>query len=150
MEEKDPIVLLLNQMASELYTEVVLNDDSTEFWKKAQDYIFENSLLSFREGITSLKKGLETDGDMYNYMTSMIFRTFAQPYTSAALEQFVKGFDLVANDAVLGGFSYTASELSKVEQLLLFFVVHRDRITIAFFENDEKIANKQKAQKKKR
>lgn len=150
MEEKDPIVLLLNQMASELYTEVVLNDDSTEFWKKAQDYIFENSLLSFREGITSLKKGLETDGDMYNYMTSMIFRTFAQPYTSAALERFVKGFDLVANDTVLGGFSYTASELSKVEQLLLFFVVHRDRITIAFFENDEKVANKQKAQKKKR
>lgn len=150
MEEKDPIVLLLNQMASELYTEVVLNDDSTEFWKKAQDYIFENSLLSFREGITSLKKGLETDGDMYNYMTSMIFRTFAQPYTSAALEQFVKGFDLVANDGVLGGFNYTASELSKVEQLLLFFVVHRDRITIAFFENDEKVANKQKAQKKKR
>lgn len=147
MEVKDPIILLLEHMASELHTEIVINKDSTEFWTKAQDYIFDNSLVSFREGVNTLKEGIVGNKDMYNYLSALIFRTFAQPYTITALEQFCKGFDATAADPILGGFNFKSADLSTVEKLLLFFTVHRNKITIALY--DLQLINLQELKSKK-
>jgi hypothetical protein len=149
MEEKDNIVLLLRHLTSELHTEVIINEDSTNFWGKAQDYIFDNSLLSFREGIKSLKEGLDQDKDMYNYLSALVFRTFAQSFTEPALTQFCAGFDKTANDDLLSGYTYKAAELSNVEKLLLFFTVHRNLIQLAFYEREAAIAAQAKQQKKR-
>ncbi|AEV89706.1 hypothetical protein OBP_269 [Pseudomonas phage OBP] len=148
MEEKDPIVLLLNYMASELHTEVIINRDSTDFWEKAQDYIFDNSLVSFREGIDTLSEAIKKEKDMYNYLSALVFRTFAQPFTLTALKQFADGFDATASDPILGGFNFTAAKLTNIEKLMLFFTVHRNKITIALFERDELINLEKKSKGK--
>lgn len=148
MEEVDKIKALLDSIAAELHTEIIFNKDSTNFWGKAQDYIFDNALLSFREGVNTLKEAVGEDKDMYNYMAAMIFRLFAQPHTRAALDQFGVGFDQTADDPVLGGFNFKAVQLSNVEKLLLFYVVHSDRITLALAERDAIIAEESKRGRK--
>lgn len=131
----DPIVQLISYVAEELHQEIVINQDSSEFWKKAQDYIFDNSVASVREGINNLSEGIGESPDLYSYLSSLVFRTFSQPFTAPALESFSKGFDMVAGDAFFrDGFGFKASEMTKVEQLLLFITVHRNHIQLAFME----------------
>lgn len=133
-----PIERLIQFYTKELYNEIVFNKDSTGFWKKAQDYIFSNSLTSFREGLDALKEGLNEDREMFNYFSTLCFRIYAQPFTETALSIFLEGFDKISTDPVLGeGFRWDVKTLSSLELLLLFLTVHRNEITIAMFKRDE-------------
>ncbi|UQT02699.1 hypothetical protein YUBABA_01320 [Serratia phage vB_SmaM-Yubaba] len=134
----DPILQLINYVAEELQQEILLNEDSTGFWKKAQDYIFDNSVASVREGIDTLSEGIGESPDLYNYLSVFVFRVFSQPYTISALDNFSKGFDMVAGDVFFrDGFNFKAGEMTKVQQLLLFITVHRNQIQIAFLQAEE-------------
>lgn len=138
-----PIERLIEFYTKELYTEVVFNRDSSEFWKKAQDYVFENSLTSFREGLTSLINGMNESREMYNYFSALCFRMFSQPFTQPALDVFAEGFDDIATDKILSqGFQWKAKNLSKVEMLILFLSVHRNEIMLAM---DKKITVEKEA-----
>lgn len=133
-----PIERLIQFYTKELYNEIVFNKDSTGFWNKAQDYIFSNSLTSFREGLDALKEGMNADREMFNYFSTLCFRIYAQPFTETALNIFLEGFDKISVDPVLGaGFQWDVKTLSSLELLLLFLTVHRNEITIAMFKRDE-------------
>lgn len=148
MEEqqiKTPIERLIDFYIKELFNEVVYNKDSTSFWEKANDYIFSSALTSFRESVKSLIEGMNEDKDMFNYFSALCFRIFSQPYTKEALKEFCQGFDEAARDPILSeGYSYTTSQLTVVQQLLLFFCVHRNEITIAMDQKSQDIINQQK------
>lgn len=138
-----PIERLIECYTRELYTEIIFNQDSSEFWKKAQDYIFENSLTSFREGLTNLFNGMNESRDMTNYFSALCFRMFSQPYTQPALDVFAEGFDDIALDKVLAhNFQWKARDLSKVETLILFLSVHRNEIMLMM---DKKITLEKEA-----
>lgn len=135
---EDPILLLIDYIASELRQEIIVNEDSTEFWKKAQVYIFDNSIVSVREGIKELGKGLEDSPDMYSYFSSLVFRIMAQPYASAAIDMFVKGFDATVEDHFFrDGFGFNTEGMSKVEKLLVFITVHRNHIQLTFIQAEQ-------------
>ena len=138
MEQQEEIVItpierLINFFGEELFHEVIYNQDSTNFWTKASDYLFDNALTSFREGIAALRTGIVEDREMYNYFSTLVFRMFSQPYTEVALNVFAEGFDLIASDPVFfkEAFEWNSKSLSKVEILLLFLCVHRNKITLA-------------------
>lgn len=131
----DPVIELLNFISQELREEIVTNKDSTNFWQKSMDYIFENAIPSVREGIKNLSQGMAEDKDMNNYFSCFVFRIFTQPYAIKALEQFSIGFDESANDAFFNGnFDFTAKNMTRVEKLLLFITVHRNKIILQLAE----------------
>lgn len=133
-----PIEELLDFIANELDEGIVINGDVTGFWKKSREYVFEVAIPSFREGIQALSEGMAEDKEMYDYFSCMVFRIFAQPFTDKALNQFSTGFDEGAKDAFFkGGFSYLARDMSKVERLLLFITVHRNKIIMASHVREE-------------
>lgn len=141
MEQLNNIATLNAILSKELEVEILVNDDSTKFWNKANSAIFELALPSFREGLESLQESLSEDADGFNYFSSMVTRVMSQPVTKVALAEFVSGFDITAKDPVMGdGFNYKASELSPVAQLLLFISVHRNLITLTLFAQEEKTA----------
>ena len=148
MEEqsKDPISLLLDFYSDELTNEIIINSDHTQFWKYAEEHIFGTALTSFREGIREFVKSFDPNinpnhKEMYNYFTILSFRIFSQPFTVPALKSFVESFDSISKDGMfLNGFNFTGSELSKVEQLLLFFCVHQDKITLTMLEKAKLMA----------
>lgn len=127
------IELLIKFYVRELYNEIIFNNDSTQFWKKAQAYIFDNTLTSFREGVKELVEGMNEDKDMYNYFSAFCFRVFSQPYTSVALTVFSESFDdIVMDDILRSGFDWKAGQLTKIQLLLLFISVHRNEIMLMF------------------
>lgn len=139
----DPIQQLIQYYVDELFNEVVYNQDSSQFWKKASDHVFEVSLVSFRESVLELQKALIDDRAMYNYWTATCFRFFSQPFTQSALINFTNGFDAVAKDTMFGdAFNYRSTDLSNVEKLILFFSVHRDQIAMKFDEQTQVAAAK--------
>lgn len=143
-----PIERLIECFTRELYTEIMFNRDSSSFWNKAQDYVFGNSLTSFREGLNDLINGMKESREMYNYFSALCFRMFSQPYTQPALDVFAEGFDDVADDYILKeGYQWKAKNLSKVEQLILFLSVHRNEIMLMM---DKRLtADKEEATAKK-
>lgn len=147
MENQEPILQLIEIVSSELRQEIIYNDDSTEFWKKAQDYVFDNSIASVREGISTLSEAIGESPDMYSYLSSMIFRVFSQPFTKEALKRFAVGFDEVSDDAFFrNGFGFTAKDMTIVEQFILFVTVHRNQIQLAFLEAEQLAEDKRQAE----
>lgn len=133
-----PIERLIEFYTKELYTEVVFNQDSSTFWSKAQTYVFENSLASFREGLKSLIDGMNESREMYNYFSALCFRMFSQPFTEPALNVFAEGFDSVAVEEIFKqSFQFSAVRFSKVEKLILFLAVHRNEIMLAMAKKME-------------
>lgn len=150
-----PIERLITFFGEELFHEVIYNQDSTKFWMKASDHLFDNALTSFREGVVALREGMIEDKEMYNYFSTFVFRMFSQPYTEVALDVFAEGFNLIAKDAVFFSevFEWNTSNLTKVEILLLFLCVHRNKITLAMdkrIELDKAAALEQKAKAQRR
>lgn len=145
--EQDLNLRLVTILTAEMETEILVNEDSSEFWKKANAALFEQALPSFRESLADLVKSLGTDKDAYNYFSSMVTRVMSDPATRPALKLFVEGFDITTSDPVLaGGFNFTAKELSPVGQLMLFVSVNRNLITLAMYTQKQAAA---KAGKKK-
>ncbi|QZA70727.1 hypothetical protein AH04_254 [Erwinia phage AH04] len=130
--ELTPIERLIAFYSEELFNEIVINRDSTSFWEKANSYLFENALTSFREGVKSLREGMVEDKDMFNYFSAFCFRIFSQPFTDPALSVFSEGFNEIADDPVFfkEAFQWNTKALSTIEVLLLFLCVHRNKITI--------------------
>lgn len=130
--ELTPIERLIAFYSEELFNEIVINRDSTNFWEKANSYLFENALTSFREGVKSLREGMVEDKDMFNYFSAFCFRIFSQPFTDPALNVFSEGFNEIADDPIFfkEAFQWNTKALSKIEVLLLFLCVHRNKITI--------------------
>lgn len=118
--------------AHELHIEVVINRDSTGFWKTADEDIFSHRLSSFRVGLKSFTDRIASEGDMFNYFSALCFRIYSQPFTETAVKVFCEGFDQISSDKLLkDGFDWKTTELSSVGQLLLFMTVHRNEIYIA-------------------
>lgn len=148
--EQDLNLRLVTILTKEMETEILVNEDSTEFWKKANAALFEQALPSFREALENLVKDLGTDKDAYNYFSSMVTRIMSDPSSRPALKLFVEGFDLTTSDPVLaGGFNFSANELSPVGQLLLFVSVNRNLITLAMYTQKQTAIAEAKAGKKK-
>lgn len=138
MEEKDPINLLIDELSKELHVEIAINEDSSAFWKKAQSYIFDNSIASIREGIKALSDAMGESPDLYNYFTTFTLRVFSQPFTRVALKNFVSGFDEIGNDTFFrGALGFESKDMTPVEHFLLFICVHRNQIQLAMFAADE-------------
>lgn len=149
MEQLDIHLRLVSILTKEMETEILINVDSSGFWKKANAIVFEESLPSFREGLTTLVESLGEDKDAYNYFSSMVTRVMSDPNTRPALEMFVKGFDMTVEDPVLGdGFNFKASDLSPVAQLVLYISVHRNLVTLAMFAKDQEPSGKSRQKKK--
>lgn len=149
MEQLDLHLRLITILTKEMETEILINEDSSEFWKKANEIVFEQSLPSFREGLTNLQEILGSDKDAYNYFSSMVARIMSDPNTRPALKQFVEGFDVTVSDPVLGnGFNFKASELTPISQLILYISVHRNLITLAMFAQEQAEKNKATNNKK--
>jgi len=130
-----PVTALINFYANELYNEIVINKDSSGFWKKSMDIIFEMSLANFNTSLKSFSEAYTADKEMYNYFLQLVTRVVCQPFANEALAIFGKSFDEIASDPAFGGgISYKAEKLSKAELVLLFFAVHRDQITLAHHE----------------
>lgn len=130
-----PITALINFYASELYNEIVINQDSSGFWNKSMDIIFEMSLTNFKTSLINFAEAYSTDKEMYNYFLQLVTRVVCQPFANEALGIFGKSFDEMASDPAFGGgISYKAADLSKAQLVLLFFAVHRDQITLAHNE----------------
>lgn len=147
--EEDLNLRLITILTKEMETEILINDDSSEFWKKANSALFEDSLPSFREGLNTLVETLGQDKDAYNYFSSMVARIMTDPGTDQALKNFVIGFDKTASDPVMGdGFNYKASDLSPVGQLMLFISVNRNLITLALYSQKQQQAAQQKGKKR--
>ena len=148
--EEDLNLRLITILTKEMETEILINEDSTEFWKRANAALFEESLPSFREGLDGLVENLGKDKEAYNYFSSMVARIMTDPCTRPALKLFVEGFDLTITDAVMGGgFNYKAAELTPVGQLLLFISVNRNLITLALYaQEQQKAATNQKGNRK--
>lgn len=128
----DPFNALIKFYATELFNECVINLDSSNFWDKANEHIFGESLVSFRSSVETFIKALIQDKDMYNYFAQLIIRAYSYPITKTALKEFGVAFDEVTKDKVFGGgFDYSFGTLTRAEQLLLFFSVHRDQISLA-------------------
>lgn len=145
METSVMIPSLLLAMGSELHTEIKINLDSTEFWKKAQVTVFENPIAAFRESITNLQKTLVDDADAMNYFTTMVLRITANPITKPALKEFIAGFDAVSKDAIFGNsITFEGNQMSITEQLLLFIAVHRNLIQIEMYKREEEIKMEQR------
>lgn len=145
MEQQDLNSQLVSILTKEMETEIIINLDSSGFWKKANEIIFEESLPSFREALKNLVESLGSDKEAYNYFSSMVARIMSHPNTRPALELFVKGFDITASDEVLaGGFNYKANELTPVGQLMLFISVHRNLITLAMYAKEQASETQQK------
>lgn len=137
MEQQDLNARLISILTSEMETEILINEDTTGFWKKTNAAIFEESLPSFREALQNLVETMGTDKDMYNYFSSMVARVMSDPVARPALELFVTGFDITISDPVLaGGFNYKAKDLTPVGQLILFISVHRNLITLAMYAKE--------------
>lgn len=134
-----PIERLIAFYCDELFTEIVINKDSTSFWGKARDYLFDNALTSFREGIVSLREGMIENKEMYNYFSAFCFRVFSQPYSDPAINVFCEGFDEISTDPTFfkDVFQWKSKDLGKVEQLLLFLCVHRNKIMLALNDRME-------------
>lgn len=151
MEQFDLHARLINILTNEMETEIIINKDSSEFWKKANALVFEESLPSFREALTNLVTALGTDKEAYNYFSSMVTRVLSDPGTKPALELFVKGFDTTVLDEVLAnGFNFKASDLSPVGQLILYISVHRNLVTLAMFSKEQEALVKSKQKKSNR
>lgn len=147
--EEDLNLRLITILTKEMETEILINEDSSGFWKNANAALFEESLPSFREGLNGLVESLGGDKDAYNYFSSMVARVMSDPGTKPALKNFVEGFDVTASDPVLGnGFNYKASDLSAVGQLMLFISVNRNLITLALYAQKQQQAAPQKGRKK--
>lgn len=145
MEQQDLNSRLISILTSEMETEILINEDTTGFWKKTNAAIFEESLPSFREALQNLVETMGTDKDMYNYFSSMVARVLSDPSARPALELFVTGFDTTISDPVLaGGFNYKAKDISPVGQLMLFISVHRNLITLAMYAKERADATQKK------
>lgn len=147
MQKPDPIVELIGALSQELRQEIVINEDSTGFWLKAMNHIFENAVVSIRENVDALAEAVAGDPDLYNYMSAFVFRMFSQPFTREALDRFAKGFDEIAGDKFFrDGFGFNTSALTKVETFLLFITIHRNHIQIAFLEAQQFAEDKRAAE----
>lgn len=145
MQLSNNIPLLLELLANELHTEVIVNKDTTEFWKKSQIVIFESPIAAFRESLTNLQEKLIESPEMLNYFTSMVMRMVSNPVTVPALDEFSKGFDAVAADAIFGeSITIKASQMQRSELLMLFITVHRNAITLAMYKRDADIKMEQR------
>lgn len=145
MEQQDLNSRLISILTSEMDTEILINQDTSGFWKKTNATIFEESLPSFREALKNLVETLGTDKEMYNYFSSMVARVMSDPATRPALELFVTGFDITITDPVLAeGFNYKAKDLSPVGQLMLFVSVHRSLITLALYAQEQATTEQKK------
>lgn len=128
----EPFHALIGFYANELFNECVINKDASDFWEKSNEHIFGSALVSFRTALADFIKSLGDDKDMYNYFAQLIIRAYAHPFTKKALAEFGVSFDEITKDKLFGnGFDYNFNDLSRAEQLLLFFSVHRDQITLA-------------------
>lgn len=152
MEQRDPIVLLIEELSKELHQEIVFNEDSSQFWKKAQIHIFDNSIASIREGISALSEAMGEDLDMYNYFTSFTLRVFSQPFTRPALKNFTTGFDEIGGDVFFrDALGFTSKDMTVVEHFLLFICVHRNQIQLALLAAEDlkvKMAAEEAAKRK--
>lgn len=142
MDEKitDPFNSLVEFYAHELFNECVINKDASNFWEKANDQIFGVSLVTFRTSLDEFIRILHQDKDMYNYFAQLIMRAYSRPFTRKALVDFGVSFDEISKDRLFNnGFTYIYKQLSPAEQLLLFFSVHRDQITLALDRRKQEI-----------
>lgn len=153
MEESkiNPFHALIHFYASELYNECVINRDSSNFWEKSNDHIFMSPLVSFRTSLNEFHKSLANEKNMYNYFITMFVRAFAQPFTRQALKDFGDSFNDIVGDPVFGNaVDFTFKDLSSAEQLLLFFSVHRDQISLALEQKKQLIAEELAARRQRR
>ena len=150
MEETNlnPFFALVNFYATELYNECVINKDSSHFWEKSNEHIFSSPLVSFKTSLQQFHKTLANEKDMYNYFITMFVRGFAQPYTKQALKEFGESFNLTTTDPIFGGaVDFKFNDLSPAEQLMLFFAVHRDQISLALAQRKQAIAEEAAARR---
>lgn len=155
MNEESSISLFLKALDEELYHEIVIQRDPTEFWFKASSALFETSIAGFKEQVIALHELCKEDVDLYDYATTMIMRLTSNPHHDAAIKSFIEGSDPKVNrlDNLLsdpffgGGVAYQPSTMSRVEKLLLFITVHRTRIQLAIVQQRNAIAEESRTKR---
>lgn len=83
----DPVELLLADMVEECMIEIVANKDSSLFWTKFKDHMYETAILAFEQHYQELIEDLGSTPDAFDYFIRFIQRMLAKPYALEALKK---------------------------------------------------------------
>lgn len=83
----DPVEALLGDIVEEAMIEIIANKDSSLFWTKLKDHLYETALISFEENYNNLISDLGESSDAFDYFIRFVQRLLSKPYCTEALRK---------------------------------------------------------------
>lgn len=121
----DPVEALLGDIVEEAMIEIIANKDSSLFWTKLKDHLYDTALISFEENYNNLIADLGQTPDAFDYFVRFVQRVLAKPYCSEALRKVESTRELVNKTAGLDNMLVvTADNKDQVKPICYMLAVY--------------------------
>ena len=113
----DPVEALLGDIVEEAMIEIIANKDSSLFWTKLKDHLYDTALISFEENYNNLIADLGQTSDAFDYFIRFVQRILSKPYCTEALRKVESTRELV-------------NKTTRLDNMLVVTTEHKDQVKL--------------------
>ena len=113
----DPVEALLGDIVEEAMIEIIANKDSSLFWTKLKDHLYDTALISFEENYNNLIADLGQASDAFDYFIRFVQRILSKPYCTEALRKVESTRELV-------------NKTTRLDNMLVVTTEHKDQVKL--------------------
>lgn len=113
----DPVEALLGDIVEEAMIEIIANKDSSLFWTKLKDHLYDTALISFEENYNNLISDLGQTSDAFDYFIRFVQRILSKPYCTEALRKVESTRELV-------------NKTTRLDNMLVVTTEHKDQVKL--------------------
>lgn len=126
----DPVEALLGDIVEEAMIEIIANKDSSLFWTKLKDHLYETALISFEENYNNLISDLGQTSDAFDYFIRFVQRILSKPYCTEALRKVESTRELVNKTTGLDNMLVVTTDHKDQVKLICYMLAVYAQITM--------------------
>lgn len=126
----DPVEALLGDIVEEAMIEIIANKDSSLFWTKLKDHLYDTALISFEENYNNLITDLGQASDAFDYFIRFVQRILSKPYCTEALRKVESTRELVNKTTGLDNMLVVTTDHKDQVKLICYMLAVYAQITM--------------------
>ncbi len=126
----DPVEALLGVIVEEAMIEIIANKDSSLFWTKLKDHLYDTALISFEENYNNLISDLGQTSDAFDYFIRFVQRILSKPYCTEALRKVESTRELVNKTTGLDNMLVVTTDHKDQVKLICYMLAVYAQITM--------------------
>ena len=126
----DPVEALLVDIVEEAMIEIIANKDSSLFWTKLKDHLYDTALISFEENYNNLISDLGQTSDAFDYFIRFVQRILSKPYCTEALRKVESTRELVNKTTGLDNMLVVTTDHKDQVKLICYMLAVYAQITM--------------------